>query len=120
MLELLVVVGVISILAVAVLPRYINVSGGAEASQRDAVAGNIKGGIKIQYSNTIAAGGNPASAYPATLDSASDGSCTSANICFSTVLQQGIKAGWTKAGLQYTHSKTGTTFTYDPATGEFQ
>jgi len=120
MLELLVVMGVISILAVAVLPRYINFSGVAEASQRDAVVGNVRSGIKIQYSNTIAAGGNPDSAYPATLDSASDGSCTSANICFTTVLQQGIKAGWTKAGLQYTHSETGSSFTYDPSTGEFQ
>ena len=118
LIELILVIAILGILAVAVAPQVVNIQGSAQSAQRDGVAGSVRDGINMQYANTLASTGT--GAFPSTLDSAADGACTSSNACFTGVLQSGITAGWTKAGLAYTHDDTSTTYTYNTATGQFE
>lgn len=119
LIELILVIAILGILAVAVAPQFVNIQASAQAAQRDGIAGAVRDGINMQFSNALATTGT--GTFPASLDAASEGACTSANPCFTNVLQQGITAGWTKgAGNTYTHDATGTTFTYNPSTGTFQ
>jgi len=118
LIELILVIAILGILAVAVAPQFVNIQASAQAAQRDGIAGAVRDGINMQFSNTLATTG--LGTFPATLDAAVAGACTAANTCFTTVLQSGITAGWTKAGLVYTHDATSTAMTYTPATGTFQ
>ena len=118
LIELILVIAILGILAVAVAPQFVNIQANAQTAQANGVAGSIRDGINMQFAQTLATSGT--GAFPGTLDGASDGACTAANSCFTSVLQAGVTAGWTKAGLVYTHDATGTAFTYTPATGTFQ
>lgn len=118
LIELILVIAILGILAVAVAPQFVNIQANAQAAQAAGVAGSVRDGINMQFAQALATTGT--GAFPATLDAAGNGACTAANSCFTTVLQQGVNAGWTKAGLVYTHDATGTAFTYVPATGTFQ
>jgi len=117
-MELVLVITVIGVLAIVALPKVVNIQDEAKAAQRDGIAGRIRSGIKMQFSNAITTTNSVT--YPATLDSASDGACAPSNLCFDVVLQDGISKGWTKAGFVYTHTGTGTVYTYTPATGFFE
>lgn len=115
LIELILVIAILGILAVAVAPQFVNIQANAQTAQAAGVAGSIRDGINMQFAQTLATAGT--GTFPATLDANADGACAT---CFSTVLQSPIAAGWTKAGLVYTHTATGTAFTYVPATGTFQ
>ncbi|MBI1909356.1 MAG: prepilin-type N-terminal cleavage/methylation domain-containing protein [Deltaproteobacteria bacterium] len=123
LIELVLVIAILGILAVAALPSFINIVGNAETSARDGVVGAVRAGIANQRALNVAQGGagNP----PATLDPAGNAACGTANRCFTGVLQQGVEDGrWAKNGLAYTYTPTGggaaVTFTYTAATGTFQ
>lgn len=118
LIELILVIAILGILAVAVAPQFVNIQANAQTAQAAGVAGSIRDGINMQFAQTLATAGT--GTFPATLDGAADGACTAANPCFTGILQSGIQAGWTKAALVYTHDATGTAFTYTPATGTFQ
>ena len=114
LIELIMVIVVLGILAAVAIPRFTDLSGQANASAESGVVGGVRAGIATWH-----AAQNPP-AYPATLDAAANGACTTANACFTTVLAQGgITADWSKAGLVYT-GPDGGTYTYTPATGSFQ
>jgi MSHA pilin protein MshA len=111
LIELIMVIVILGILAAVAVPRFIDLTNDANDAAERGVVGGVRAGIYTAYAQTRA--------YPATLGTAADGACTTANACFDGVLAQGgITSDWTKAGLAYT-GPTGTTYTYDPATGQF-
>jgi len=118
LIELILVIAILGILAIAVMPQVINISATALANQRNAIAGSVRDGINLQFADNLVAG---SSSYPSALDTASNGSCNSSNPCFGNVLQQGgVSSGWTKNGTQYTHDDTSTSYSYNSVTGSFQ
>jgi prepilin-type N-terminal cleavage/methylation domain-containing protein len=117
LIELVLVITILGILAIAAAPSFIDITADAQQSQRDGVAGAVREGINLQYANTLVSTGT--GSYPATLDGAADGACTSANACYGSVIKDVVTSAWTKAGLTYTHDVTGSVFTYDPANGSF-
>lgn len=117
LIELILVIAILGIMAVAVMPQFVDIQASAQASQRDGTAASIRDGINLQYALDLADDGN--GAFLGALDGAADGACTALNTCFDAILQQGIQEGWTKAGLVYTHDATGGAYTYDPLDGSF-
>lgn len=117
LIELILVIAILGIMAVAVMPQFVDIQAEAQASQRDGTAAHIRDGINMQYALDLADDGD--GAFPGTLDGSADGACASGNDCFGTVLQTGLEEGWTKAGLTYTHDATGSVYTYDPTDGSF-
>ena len=112
LIELIMVIVILGILAIVAVPQYFNLTPPANAASEAGVVGGVRAGIMTYFSNN--------KVYPTTLDSATDGLCSTANACFTIVLQQGgIISQWTKSGLVYTGPNTGT-YTYTPATGSFQ
>lgn len=144
LIELVLVITILGILAVAALPVFQNLTGNARRSSRDGVVGAVRSAINMVYSQNIANGMAPAAAWPTTgtLDAAATavGDCTPANSCFlgrpaaagaspGPILQQGITdgaggagagTGWEKTGADvWTHNDGVTlcTYTYAPAGG---
>ncbi len=118
LIELIMVIVILGILAAVAIPRFQDLAGDANASAEQGVVGGVRAGIATLHAFNTA--NNIAPAYPATLDAAANGACTTVNACFTTVLAQGgITADWSKAGLVYT-GPDGGTYTYAPATGSFQ
>lgn len=121
LIELILVIAILGILAVAVAPQFVDIQTSAHQAQADGVAGAIRDGINMSYARLLATTGT--GAYPAAgeLDGAAvDGACTSANACFDSVLKTYPTSGWTKAGDVYTHTGSGYVFTYTPADGTFE
>lgn len=124
LIELVLVITVLGILAVAAMPQFIDVSTRAAQSARDGVVGAVQNGISISRANDLVQNGPPG-IYPATLDAAAAGSTAgTANRFFTNVLEQGLSDGsWAKnaAGAYvYTNGAVTTTYTYTAATGTFQ
>jgi len=122
LIELVLVITILGILAVAALPQFIDVSTNAAQSSHQGVAGSVREGIALNRANDLVTNGPPGS-YPATLDAAADGACSTANACFGTVLQQAVSDGsWSKAGFVYTYTNGAVSqaYTYDPAAGTFE
>ena len=118
MIELVMVIVILGILAAVAIPKYFDFSGNAKVSAEKGVVGGVKAGIATYYSNQCVGG---TCAYPATLDSASNAACSTANVCFSNVLGQGgITSDWTKASATTYRGPAGTIYTYTAATGTFQ
>lgn len=118
LIELIMVIVILGILAVVAIPNYYaGVVTRAQDSAEQGVLGGIRAGITTFYANQ-----NPP-AFPATLDAAAAGACTTANACFTTILGQGAIAGggWNKTNATtYTNVGSNTsTYTYTPATGAF-
>ena len=119
LIELILVISILGILAVAALPKFLDVTTNARTAAVRGVEGAVRAGLQVYYANNLANGG--AGAYPAAggLDGAAvDGVCSSTNVCFDEVLTNGITDGnWTKAGDVY--STSGHACTYVPASGTF-
>ena len=110
------VIVILGILTAIAIPKYIDMQDEAQTSAEKGVVGGVRTGIMTYYADQCTAG---SCAYPAALDSADDGDCSSDNPCFGTVLTQPIKEStWSKSGNEYT-GPTGTTYTYDPDAGTF-
>lgn len=119
LIELILVIAILGILAVSALPRFLDISDEAENAARDGVVGAVRAGVAIFHADAIV--NNTTPVWPAALDSASAGACTSANVCFDAVLESGVTSDWSKgAGDVYTYTPTSDTFTYTPASGTFQ
>lgn len=116
LIELVMIIVILGILAAVALPRFFNLQTQAKTAAEKGVVGGVRAGISTYYANQCA---TATCAYPATLDSATDGDCTSTNACFTNVLAQGgVTSDWSKAGSVYT-GPAGGTYTYTAATGEF-
>lgn len=123
LIELVLVIIILGILAVTVLPTFIDATGSAATSSRDGVVGAVKNGLQIYRSNNIVISGGTSSIFPATLDSASNSQASSDNLLFTTVIKDGIDDNaWTKTNsTTYVYSKGGisSTFTYTALSGLF-
>lgn len=115
LIELIMVIVILGILAAVAIPRFVNLQGQAENAAEDGVVGGIRAGIQTYMAEDTAN-----HAWPTALDTATTGACSTANPCFDSVLAQGgITSDWTKTGALVYGGPTGTTYTYVPASGEF-
>ena len=130
LIELVLVVALIGILAVASFPLFTgSFLTNARSGSMRATAGAVQSGIAL-YAATQAAAGNGTS-YPSTLDSAATNSTASdANPLFGTVLQNGVTDQWFKvSGTCYVYDTNGnktkdanptdTYYSYNSTTGTF-
>lgn len=124
MIELVLVISILGILAIAALPQFINVATQARQAQRDGVVGAVRAGIALFRANDLVVNGPPG-VYPATLDAAAANSTAGpANLFYTSVLSQGVATNsWTKGATVNTYNfSDGTTtfvYTYTSATGAF-
>ena len=124
LVELVLVIAILGILAVAALPQFINVSTQARQASRDGVSGAVRSGVMLFRANDLVVNGAPGN-WPATLDAAAANSTAgAANLFFSSILTQGVADGnWAKgAGVNtyvYNDGTTTYTYTYAPAAGTF-
>ncbi len=123
LIELVLVITVLGILAVAALPSFIDVSTNARQSSRDGVSGAVRSGIGLFRANDLVQNGPPGT-YPATLDAVADGTtCSAAAPCFGNIMQQPIAdSAWSKTNATTYVFDDGTsqfTYTYTPASGTF-
>lgn len=123
LIELVLVITILGILAVAALPNFINISTQAEQSSRDGVVGAVRSAISLFRADDLVRVGPPGR-YPATLDAVADATrAAPANPLFVSILQQGISDGsWTKVNATtytFTDGTTTFTYTYNPVTGGF-
>lgn len=118
LIELILVITILGILAVAALPRFIDVSTEAEQASRDGVVGAVRAGVALFRADDLVTNGPPGN-YPAALDAvAADTDCSPANPCFGTVLTNGVTdSSWHKVSdTSYTFNDGTTTFTYTYST----
>ena len=120
LIELILVIAILGILAVAVAPTFVNIQANAQTAQANGVAGAVRDGINMQFAQALANTGVGAFPTIAELGGVA-GACAPANPCFGGVLQSAIETGWTVtvAGT-YVHDATGLTFVYTPVDGKFE
>lgn len=136
LIELVLVITILGILAVAALPQFIDVATQARQASRDGVVGAVREGIALFRSNDLVLNGPPG-VWPGTLDAAAAATTASpANVFFRgpavcppnmatcEVVQNGISDdSWAKGGTvnTYVFNDGGATYTYTyvPATGSF-
>ena len=113
LIELVLVITILGILAVAALPSFIDVSTNARQSSRDGVTGAVRSGVGLFRANDLVQNGPPG-IYPATLDAAAAGVASPSNLLFTNILQQGVADGaWTKnSDTEYVYDDGTTTYTY--------
>jgi len=117
LIELVMVIVILGILAAVAIPKYFNLQTQAQSAAEKGVLGGVRSGVATFYANACAGG---TCAWPATLDAAANGACTSLNACFGSVLTQAINdSSWTKTALGYT-GPAGGAYVYTAATGTFQ
>lgn len=119
LIELVLVITILGILAVAALPQFIDVSTSAAQASRDGTVGAVREGIALYRANDLVTVGPPGN-YPAALDNDAAGDCAT---CFEDILENPLADDrWTKnADGTYTYDD-GTaqvTYTYDSAAGTF-
>ena len=123
LIELILVIAILGILAISALPKFLDVSTEAKRASRDGVVGAVRAGIALYRANDMVTVGGSGT-YPAALDTAGNAVCGTANLCFSTVLTNGVTdANWTKvSGTTYTYNDgtSPVTFTYSTTNGTFQ
>lgn len=114
LIELVMVIVILAILAVVAIPKYFSLQSSAQDAAEKGVLGGVRAGISTYFAQN--------KAYPATLDSASNANCSSANPCFTNVLSQGgVTQDWIKASATtYTGPTNTTTYTYSSGNGTFQ
>lgn len=96
LIELVLVIAVLGILAVAALPAIFDISlTNARNNARDATVGSIQTGLSLYAAQQLSQGN--AESYPALLDSVdhADGTAAStAALMFDNVLQNGVNSNW--------------------------
>lgn len=112
LIELVMIIVILGILAAVAIPKYFDLQQDAEEAAEKGVVGGVRAGIHTYFAEN--------KAYPTSLDTASSAACTTANACFTSILDQGgITSDWTKAsGTTYT-GPAGNTYTYNSTTGAF-
>jgi prepilin-type N-terminal cleavage/methylation domain-containing protein len=118
LIELILVIAILGILAVAVAPSFTNLLTNASTTGGRGTAGAIQSGINTAYAERVASNTTPF--WVATL-SGNAGACSTTNPCFGNVVQPITSGNWTvtTAGTVFTYSNAGVsqTWTYTPATG---
>lgn len=119
LIELIMVITILGILAVAAAPSFIDLTSNAAAATVNGIAASVQDGVNMTYAQN-AANGNAQFPTDAQLDSNAVGACTT---CFDGVLQQPINdSRWSKGDANtWTYSNAGTTMTcnYVAGTGVF-
>ena len=128
LIELVLVIAILGILAVAALPSLFNIS--LSTAKNNAMAmtvASVQTGVSLYAANQVATGGSIS--YPASLDGAATGAVASGTTpLFGTVLQSPVTAQWIKKSATcyiYDFNQTGvyaagdTYFQYTVATGTF-
>jgi MSHA pilin protein MshB len=123
LIELSLVIAILGILAIAALPKFINLSQEAEEASMEGVVGAVRAGIALYRANDMVTSGGTGN-YPTTLDAVgATTDCGSAALCFTTVLSTGVDdSSWHKvSNTQYTFDDgaTVTTYNYDSTAGTF-
>lgn len=123
LIELILVVAILGILAVAVAPQVGNIMANSQTRSRQGTVGMVQSAINTAFSNTLAQTG--VGAWPAALDNEANGTVCNASLaqgCFGGVLAQPVRsADWTKTNATtYTHTPTATAAVYNAGTGQFQ
>jgi len=132
LIELVLVISILGILAIAALPQFINVSTQARQASRDGVVGAVRAGIALWRANDLVANGAPGD-YPSALDGtfdtpAAEPAGTTASTTdpfFGAVLSQGVTDGsWSKDAANdavyiFTDGTTDFEYTYTAADGSF-
>jgi len=129
LIELVIVIAILGVLAAIAIPRFVDLRASAATAARDGVAGGVRAGIMTTIAANLNSGATPI--IPLTLGGAV-GVCGPANLCFSTVLTDGISdARWVRVAVAppcagsydqsytYTAFGTTTTFCYEDSTGAF-
>lgn len=112
LIELIMIIVILGILAAVAVPQYFDLTSDAEDAAELGVVGGVRAGIQTYFAQNRT--------FPATLDGASSAACTTANVCFSTVLGQGgVTDDWTKASSVTYTGPAGNTYTYGPGSGSF-
>lgn len=124
LIELILVIAILGILAISALPRFLDVSTEARHASRDGVVGAVRAGIALYRANDMITTGSKIGNYPTAMDSASTAVCDASNLCFTTVLANGINdINWAKTSdttYTYNDGTTITTYTYNAENGTFQ
>lgn len=125
LIELVLVITILGILAVAALPNFINVATQARRSSRDGTVGAVRSGVAMFRANDLVVNGPPG-VYPtnAQIDAVANGTaCSPAAPCFGGVVTGGITDGaWSKTAATQWSFNDGTAvhvYTYNSATGTF-
>jgi len=113
LIELIMIIVILGILAAVAVPKYFDLQSQAKTAAEKGAVGGVRAGIYTYFAQN--------KVYPAALDSATTAACSSTNVCFDTVLQQGgITSDWTKtAGVNY-QGPAGNLYTYNNSTGDFK
>jgi MSHA pilin protein MshA len=124
LIELVLVITIIGILAVAALPKFFGMSTQARQSARDGVVGAVRAGIAVYRANNMATGGDGVG-VPATLDAAGAGPCSTSAQCFNAVMSNPVNdVNWnvTTTGSVYNYVGGGlnNVYTYNATNGTFQ
>lgn len=121
LIELILVIAILGILAVAALPRFLNISQNARQASRDGVVGAVRSGIALYRANNMVTAGGSGS-YPVTLDANADAATCAT--CFGEILAQSINdASWRRVNstsYQYYDGSSNTTYSYNTVNGTFQ
>lgn len=117
LIELILVIAILGILAVAVAPQFVDIQASANAAQAKGVVGATRDGINMSYARLLATTGT--GSYPSDLESTA-GTCDGSGACFDEVLKNYPSTNWTESPANtYTHSGSGCVFTYVSASGTF-
>lgn len=130
LIELVLVIAILGVLAVAALPRFFNISlTSARTNAMNATAGSIQAGLSLYGANQLASGA--ALTFPTNLEATdlADGTAASTSPLFGQVLQNPISSQWFKVtDTKYAYDTDGsgtyaaasdTCFIYAPGAGTF-
>ncbi len=125
LVEVVIVLTVMALLAVAALPRIVNIVTQAKAGARDNIVAAVRSGISVQKVSTVSES-TPLGTYPVRLDPHAAGFCSNITPCFTDVLEPGQDirdTRWDKlSDFQYRYDNGGSalqTFTYNAVNGTF-
>jgi prepilin-type N-terminal cleavage/methylation domain-containing protein len=120
LIELVLVITILGILAVAALPRFFDLTGRSRTAARDGVVGAVRAGIAVWRANDMANGG------PGTPPTALDGEGANSNCvtCFSSIMTNPVNdTNWVHVDsthYNYTGAGAVANYVYDTTNGTFQ
>lgn len=118
LIEIILAIFLLGLLAVMVLPKFIDIRDSALNAAELGVAAAVQGGLNLYRAESEVNERTPL--YPAELDNANIGGSSTDNPFFTAVLSSAVTQGWTKqAALSYI-GPTGKTYAYNSQTGLFE
>lgn len=119
LIELILVVAILGMLAVAVAPQVGNVMANSQTRAAEGTAGQVRSGILTFYSNFLTQNGTPM--WPPILDGSANGNCNVEG-CFGGVLNAPLfSADWQReSNTNYRHIPTNRLYQYNSVNGEFR